>query len=73
LKTVHEKDRESLVEEWIRIANRDLPYLFMSYSVEMVGINRRVRNFQPTAYSGWADQAERIVLVQEKNPLLSMD
>lgn len=73
IQTVSEEERKTLVEEWIRMANRDLPYLFLSYNVEMVGINRRVRNFHPTAYSGWADQAKEIVLIQQQNKTLSLD
>jgi len=73
IKTVSEEERKMLVEDWIRLANRDLPYLFLSYNVEMVGINRRVKNFHPTAYSGWADQAKEIVLIQQQNKSLSLD
>lgn len=71
--TVSEEERKILVEDWIRLANRDLPYLFLSYNVEMVGINRRVRNFHPTAYSGWADQAKEIILIDQQNATLSLE
>ncbi len=73
IQTVDEEERDMLVEEWIRLANRDLPYLFLSYNVEMVGINRRVSNFHPTAYSGWADQAQDIIITQQQNKSLSLE
>lgn len=73
LGTVREEEREKLVEEWIRIANADLPYLFLSYNVEMMGVNKRVENFQPSAFSGWADQAKQLILRKPGSQNLSLD
>ena len=73
LGTVREEERELLVEQWIRIANQDLPYLFLSYNVEMVGVNNRVENFHPSAFSGWADQAKQLILRKPRSKNLSMN
>ncbi len=73
LRTVREEEREMLVEQWIRIANQDLPYLFLSYNVEMMGVNKRVENFHPSAFSGWADQAKQLILRKPGNSTLSLN
>ena len=73
LRTVREEEREMLVEQWIRIANQDLPYLFLSYNVEMMGVNNRVENFHPSAYSGWADQAKQMIIKRTGSSVLSLN
>lgn len=60
-------EREKLYKDWIKIANEELPFIFISYKPEIWIINKRVENFEPKAFYDWSNQVEKMTLKEIEN------
>lgn len=52
LNTTDFDERQALYQEWVQIANEEVPYIFISIAAQATGLNQRVSNFEYSSLSG---------------------
>ena len=53
LKTTDQEKRKEIYKKWVKIANDDLPYIFLSQNKEMWGVSSRVKGIEISPYRDW--------------------
>jgi len=61
-KEYDKEKRAKLYQEWAKIANDDLPYIYVSIGTAIWGINNRVKNIKLGPYSDWVSNLDKIEL-----------
>lgn len=54
--------RAEIYREWAKIANYELPYIFMAIGDSVVGVNRRVHGMELGPFYGWTANIDNITL-----------
>jgi len=57
-----QKKRSKYYQEWSKLVNEELPYLFVSSDVKIWGANKRVKNMTLGSYWDWVSNLETIEL-----------
>ncbi|EOD00417.1 peptide-binding protein [Caldisalinibacter kiritimatiensis] len=60
IKITDQEKRKEIYRRWAKIANDELPYIFISLSDDVWAVNKRVKNFEPGAYYDWTYQVKDI-------------
>lgn len=53
LQEYDQQKRKALYQEWAKLANEELPYIFVAYRNEIWGVNERVKNLEMGPYAEW--------------------
>lgn len=53
LRETDQQKRKEIYQQWIKLANEELPYLFLSYSDDAYGISSRVKGLKISPYEDW--------------------
>jgi len=62
LKETNQEKRTEIYKEWAKLANTELPYLFLNNGKSLVVLNNRVKNVKLSPYKTWIAQVENIEL-----------
>ncbi len=60
LKETEQAKRVEIYKEWAKLANEELPYLFLSNRKSLVVLNDRIKNVKLSPYKAWISQVENI-------------
>jgi peptide/nickel transport system substrate-binding protein len=64
LKETNQEERAKIYKEWVKLANDELPYLFLSQSKDMYAVSSRVSGIEFSAYRTWVYDVWKAELAQ---------
>lgn len=64
LKTTDQAKRKELYNQWMKLANEELPYLFLSQNKQMYVLSSRVKNIDFGPYRDWTYDIHKAELAQ---------
>lgn len=66
LKTTDQKERKKLYQQWLKIVNEELPYIFVDQSKEMWAVSSRVKGISLSPYIKFTHQIAKAELIEPK-------
>lgn len=64
LKETDQAKRAAIYKEWVKLANDELPYIFLNQSKDMYALSSRVKNIDLSAYVSWVKDVHKAELAQ---------
>jgi peptide/nickel transport system substrate-binding protein len=54
VKTTDTARRKEIYQKWIKVANEDLPYIFLNQSKDMCVVSYKVKNIRTSSFTDWS-------------------
>jgi peptide/nickel transport system substrate-binding protein len=62
LKEMDQEKRKEIYKEWAKLANEELPYLYINQNKELYAVNSRVKNLKLSPFIDWTVNINKLVL-----------
>jgi len=62
----NQEKRKEIYKQWNKLANEELPYLFLSYNKDNVAVSCRVKGVNPSPYIDWTYDIQNVEIVDVK-------
>ncbi|KXG73780.1 peptide-binding protein [Thermotalea metallivorans] len=63
LSEFNQEKRKEIYKQWLKIANDDLPYLFLGYNKDNVAVSCRVKGVNPSPYIDWTYDIQNVEII----------
>jgi peptide/nickel transport system substrate-binding protein len=62
LKEMDQEKRKEIYKEWAKLANEELPYLYINQNKELYAVNSRVKNLKLSPFVDWTINISKLTL-----------